>query len=152
MLPLLESITFWHWIIFAALLLMAEILGAAGYLIGMSLAALCVSGVVYLGLITDWRLEFLLFAVLALIASAITFQFFIKQSNEDPATIINNRAGQLIGRRFVLTSAITNGVGQIQVGDTYWKLLADNDLQSETPVEVYATEGMALKVRARENS
>lgn len=147
MLTLLESISFWHWIILALILLGGEALGAAGFMLGISLSAVLVSVLMALGIIHDWQIQFLLFALFSVIASWIFWKYFRKSDDNDEAGLINNRAAQLIGRKLTLTSDISNGQGRIQIGDTLWKVITEEDLPEGTLIEVHASEGMNLLIR-----
>jgi len=147
MLELFEAITFWHWIILALVLLAGEALGAAGFMIGVSLSALTVAALMALGLLDAWQFQFLLFALFSVIASVVFWKFFRSQNDEDDAGIINDRAAQLIGRKLTLKQDIENGLGRVQIGDTFWKVSAEEDLEAGAKVEVYASEGMLLLIR-----
>lgn len=147
MLTLFEAISFWHWIILALLLLGGEALGAAGFMIGISLSALIVSALMAIGVIHDWQYQFLLFALFSVIASVVFWKFFRIRNETDAAGIINDRAAQLIGRKLKLQNKVENNLGRIQLGDTYWKVTADEDLEEGTQIEIYASEGMTLKIR-----
>ena len=147
MLELFEAITFWHWIILALVLLGGEALGTAGFMIGVSLSALTVAALMALGLLEAWQFQFLLFALFSVIASIVFWKFFRSQNDEDDAEIINDRAAQLIGRKLTLKQDIENGLGRVQIGDTFWKVSAEEDLEAGAKVEVYASEGMLLLIR-----
>jgi len=62
--------------------------------------------------------------------------------------LLNDRAAQLIGRRVVLEESLIAGQGRIKVGDTLWKASADTQLDAGTTVEIYASEGMMLKIKS----
>lgn len=147
MLELFEAITFWHWIILALVLLGGEALGAAGFMIGVSLSALTIAALMALGLLDAWQFQFLLFALFSVIASVVFWKFFRSQNDEDDAGMINDRAAQLIGRKLTLKQDIENGLGRVQIGDTFWKVSAEEDLEAGAKVEVYASEGMLLLIR-----
>lgn len=53
MIEQLESLSYWHWIILALILLGGEALGAAGFMIGISLSAICIAVGCCLGCILD---------------------------------------------------------------------------------------------------
>lgn len=147
MLELLQSLSYWHWIILALILLGGEALGAAGFMIGIALSALGVAGMMAAGLLNDWQYQFLWFAILSVICSIIFWKFFRKESETDDAGIINDRAAQLVGRKLTLDQDIENGLGRIQLGDTFWKVATEEELSSGDKVEIYANEGMTLLIR-----
>ncbi|EAR59806.1 NfeD family protein [Neptuniibacter caesariensis] len=147
MLEFFQSISFWHWIILALILLGGEALGAAGFMIGVSISAFIVAGSMALGVLNDWQHQFLLFALFSVIASVIVWRFFKHRGEHDGAEMINDRAAQLIGRKLTLSENMENGRGRVQIGDTFWKVAADEDYESGTRVEVVSTEGMLLQIQ-----
>ncbi|WP_424141140.1 NfeD family protein [Sodalis glossinidius] len=46
-----------------------------------------------------------------------------------------------------LSEPLSNGFGRLRVGDSTWRIQASEDLPAVTWVEVYATEGITLRVR-----
>lgn len=147
MIEQLESLSYWHWIILALILLGGEALGAAGFMIGISLSAICIAGLMAIGIVNDWQIQFLLFALLSVVASVVFWTFFRNQAANDDAGMINDRAAQLIGRKLTLQQDIDHGQGKLQIGDTFWKVSAEQDLKSGALIEVYGTEGMVLHIR-----
>ncbi|WP_067865831.1 NfeD family protein [Neptuniibacter marinus] len=148
MIEQLETLSYWHWIILGLLLLAGEALGAAGFLIGLAISAFIVGALLAIDLVHDWQIQFLLFALFSVLASIVFWKFFRSQNTTDEAVNINNRAAQLIGRKLTLQADIDNGQGKIQIGDTLWKVEAEGELKAGTLIEVYASEGMVLHIRA----
>ena len=60
---------------------------------------------------------------------------------------LNRRAQQMVGRQFVLASALDGGSGRAQIDDTLWELHGPQ-LAAGTRVRVVGVEGMALVVEA----
>lgn len=91
--------------------------------------------------------EAVLFAVLSLV-SCFVYWKFVRGAIDEPSQqpLLNRRAEQLIGRRYVLDTAIVNGQGKARVGDSHW-LVAGPDLPAGTTVEVTAVDGSTLKVQ-----
>lgn len=147
MIEQLESISHWHWIVLAIVLLAGEALGAAGFMIGISLSAFIVAGLMATGLLNDWQIQFLLFALFSVLSSVVFWNFFRNRNAQDSAEIINDRAAQLIGRKLTLQADIEHGQGRIQIGDTLWKVSAEHDLAAGTLIEIYSSEGMMLHIR-----
>jgi membrane protein implicated in regulation of membrane protease activity len=147
MIEQLEALSYWHWVIFGLLLFAGEALGAAGFLIGLAVAAFGIGALLATGLVHYWQIQFLLFALLSVVASVVFWKFFRGQNTKDDAVNINNRAAQLIGRKLTLQADVDNGQGKIQIGDTLWKVEAENDLKAGMLIEVYASEGMVLHIR-----
>ncbi|WP_233843445.1 NfeD family protein [Dyella sp. 2HG41-7] len=59
---------------------------------------------------------------------------------------LNRRGEQLIGGRYVLIEAISNGRGKARVGDGQW-LVSGPDLPVGSTVEVVSVDGTTLNVR-----
>ena len=60
---------------------------------------------------------------------------------------LNQRGNQLLGRIFSLETALVNGRGHVRVGDSSWPVVADEDLEAGSRVEVLAVEGITLRIR-----
>jgi membrane protein implicated in regulation of membrane protease activity len=136
----------YHWLVLGLILLGAEVLGAAGFLLGTAIAALVTGVVVFIApeLAAGWQL--VLFAVVALIASYLYLGVFRELQNEAPTPELNQRAASLVGHQFELKEAFSHGSGQVQIGDTYWQAETAGDLAPGTRVEVVAAEPMKLQL------
>ncbi|RTE66586.1 NfeD family protein [Amphritea opalescens] len=143
-----NTLTQWHWLILGIVLLILEMLGASGFLIGLAVAALVVAAVVALGVVDSWSYQLLLFALLGITFTVLYWRVFRTFNSQTDEPLLNDRAAQLIGRKFVLEQNLENGQGRVQVGDTLWKAEADTTLLAGTKVEIYASEGMMIKLRA----
>ena len=141
------QLTPWHWLALALLLLGAEALGAAGFLLGAAIAAFASAVVVWLFPDLAAGAQLGIFALGAVLATVVWFQLF-RDVQDDHDTGLNAGAARLIGTHLVLTSDIPHREGREQIGDTYWKLLTDEPLPEGTEVEVIAADTMHLKVRA----
>jgi hypothetical protein len=88
-----------------------------------------------------------MFAVLALV-SCFVYWKFVRAAIDEPSQrpLLNRRAEQLIGRRYVLDTEIVNGQGKASVGDSHW-LVEGPDLPAGTTVEVVSVVGATLKVQ-----
>ena len=144
----LSELTHWHWLILGVVLLILEIMGASGFLIGLALASLALAGIVAMGVVEGWQYQLLWFAALGMILTVLYWKVFRRFNTRSDEPQLNDRAAQMIGRKLKLESAIDNGQGRIQIGDTFWKVVADEVLEAGTTVEVYDSIGMVLKIRA----
>jgi len=143
-----NTLTQWHWLILGVLLLILEMLGASGFLIGLAVASLAVAGAVALGVVESWSYQLLLFALLGIAFTILYWRVFRTFNSQTDEPLLNDRAAQLIGRKFVLEQNLENGQGRVQVGDTLWKAEAETTLTAGTKVEIYASEGMVIKIRS----
>ena len=139
-------IEFWHWFVIAVVLAAVEIaapgaaflwLGAAAGLVGLVLLA-------YPGL--GWEGQLLLFAALSIAAVLAGRAVYRRAGLHAAPNRLNRRAEQYIGTIHTLETAIVNGRGRAQVGDTSWSVEGP-DLPAGTTVRVVAVDGPVLKVR-----
>lgn len=145
---MLDSLTTWHWLILAVVLLIFEALGTSGFLIGIAAAAFLMAGVVAMDIVQAWQYQLLWFSLMALVLTLLYWKVFKGFNNRSAEPLLNDRAAQLIGRRVVLEESLIAGQGRIKVGDTLWKASADTQLDAGTTVEIYASEGMMLKIKS----
>jgi inner membrane protein len=140
--------THYGWWLLALLLIGAEILAPGFFMLWIGVAA-AVMGVVML-VVPDMSFpwQVVLFVVLSL-ASCFLYWKFIRHARDarTDQPLLNRRAEQYVGRRYVLDSAIVNGHGKARVGDSLW-LVEGPELPAGSPIEVVSVDGTTLKVRA----
>jgi membrane protein implicated in regulation of membrane protease activity len=144
----LDGTQFWHWWILAALFAGIEILAPGVFFIWLGAAA-ALTGLIALvipGL--GWEIEALIFAVLAVV-TVVYWRNHIKRNKgkDDPASMLNRRGDQMIGRMAVLSEPIQNGRGKARIDDTVWRV-EGGDLPAGTQVRVTGVDGAILKVEA----
>ena len=139
------QIEFWHWWIFAIVLLVIESFLPGQIFLWMGLSA----GVVGLVLLAfadfDWEFQLLLFAVLS-VASIVAWRVYHRAhpTKTDKPTL-NRRGEQYVGRQYTLEDPIVNRKGKLHVDDTVWRIQGE-DLPAGTTVTVVDAEGVFLKV------
>lgn len=143
----LTEISAWHWASLGIILLIMEILGTAGFLIGSAIAAFLMAAIISIVPDMNWKWQLAVFSSTAIIFSIIYLKRFANFNENSDQPNLNNRAAQLIGKRYTLNEAIVNGQGKIQVGDTFWKISCDDELQESTSIEVTGIDGMTLIVK-----
>jgi membrane protein implicated in regulation of membrane protease activity len=143
---MLDSLVYWHWIVLGFLLLILEMLAPGAILMWFGAGALLVGGLLFLFPDMGWDWQVLIFASISL-ASIFTWKKLRKDSPDDntEAGTLNQRGKALIGRRIPLVEAITNGIGRVQIDDTFWRVEGP-DLEIETLVTVIDSDGATLKV------
>lgn len=144
----LNEISAWHWASLAIILLVMEILGTAGFLIGSAIAALLMSAIVAISPDINWKWQLAIFSTSAVIFSLIYLKRFANFNETTDQPNLNNRAAQLIGKRYTLKEDIVNGQGRIQISDTFWKISCDDDLEAPIQIEVIAVDSMTLCVKS----
>lgn len=138
----------YHWLVLGMLLLVAEVLGTAGFLLGAAIAALATGIAVLIAPELATGLQLALFAIAALLASYLYLSVF-RQSQETTGDTLNDRSAHLVGHQFELDKALSNG-GRVQIGDTFWQVTTDADLPAGTRVQVVAAEPMKLQLAPME--
>ena len=137
------------WPSLGGLLLAAEMLGGNGYLLWSGVAAVVTGLLVWL-LPFGWEWQGVLFAALTLIAAWLWWRWLSRQvrAQKPVDAALNQRGVQLIGKRFILDTTLVNGRGHVQVGDSSWPVVSEDDLIAGTRIEVIAVEGITLRVKA----
>ena len=143
----LTSLQPWHWLIVTFLCLGLESLGAGGFLLGAALAGLLLASLLWImpGLAWSWQLVW--FAASSLVFTVAYWKLFRKVNDRTDHLQLNNRAAQLIGRVTVVQETLEHGQGRIQIGDTLWKVRADETIETGTTVKVIDVEGMTLIIK-----
>lgn len=138
----------WFWLSLGGLLLAAEMLGAAGYLLWSGVAAL-LTGILAWLLPLDWAWQCIAFAVLTVIAALLWWQWLRRRLEKQPSPVLNQRGQQLIGLHTTLSEPLVNGFGRVSIGDSSWRIQAEQELPAGTVVEITAVEGITLQVKPR---
>lgn len=141
-----DTLNGWHWLAFGIALLLLDVLGVGGILVGAG------SGAIALALILAfvdiaWQWQLVLFGVFSLVGTSIFWKFFRVKPVENATSKLNNRRAQLIGARASLLQAIENGRGRVQIQDALWTVSSDVDLPQGTLVEVVGYDDNALHVK-----
>lgn len=143
----LQNLSFWDWLGLGTVLLILEVFGAGGYLLWIGVAAAAVGVISFLVPALPWTLQFLLFALLSVLTAVYWWQRqrSVVRLSDQPG--LNMRGQELIGRTFVVQSAIVSGRGKIKVNDGVWMVVGP-DLPVGSQVRVVSQEGAILKVEA----
>ena len=147
----LTEISPWHWASLGVLLLISEILGAAGFLIGSAIAAFLMSAIMIFAPELDWKWQLVVFSSTAVVFSFIYLKRFSSFNEETDQPALNKRAAMHIGKKVSLLEATANGMSKVQIGDTRWKVQCDKELEAGAVVNITAADGMTLIVTAAEN-
>lgn len=146
---MLEQLTYWHWFILAAILIILEIFAPGAFLLWIGIAAGVVGALLFFAPGMGWEAQFILFS-LASVGSIVAWRSY---RTKHPATTdeptLNRRGAQYIGRVFTLDTPIVNGVGKIRVDDSTWKI-EGADCAAGMKVKVTGIENTVLKVEMAE--
>ena len=133
-----------HWLILGMLLLILELLGAAGYLLWLGLAGLCIALLTAL-LPIGWSSQWLGFALLAVLFSAGWWWHLNRRARQpDAATGLHHRLQQYVGQQSVLAEAEQGGLSRVRLGDTMWTVRCAAGLSAGSPVRITGVDGMQL--------
>jgi len=99
---------YWHWLIFAMLLLILEVAVPGAFFLWMSIAAGVVGVIALILPGLGWQIEVLIFALLA-VTSAVMWRLYLKRNpvvSDQPK--LNRRGEQYVGRIVTLKEGIIN--------------------------------------------
>ena len=148
----LASLEPWHWLSLGMLILILEVLGAGGFLLGIGVSALIDAAVlaVFPGLVWYW--QFILFAVLSIAITLGYWKKFRRFNNKTDQPLLNSRTARLIGRSVSLLTPIQNGTGKVQIEDALWTVTCNDDLPQGSIVDIVGADGMTLLVKLHDKS
>ena len=142
---MLQHLTYWHWFILAAILIILEVFAPGAFMLWIGIAAGVVGAVLYFVPTLTWEYQFILFSI-ASVGSILAWRAW-RQAHpvitDEPT--LNRRGSQYIGRVFTLDAPIINGIGKIRVDDSTWKI-EGADCPAGTKVRVAGIENTVLKV------
>ena len=136
----------WQWLVLGIILLTLETLGIGGFFIGIALASVVQSIIVFAFPGIGWSFQLFIFAVNSLVFTFLYWKVFKPFNNRTDQPSINDRAAQMIGRRVQINEDIPHGEGKVQIGDTYWRVRAEEGLVAGDSVTVTGSDGMLLLV------
>ena len=142
---MLQHLTYWHWFILAAILIILEVFAPGAFMLWIGIAAGVVGAVLYFMPTLSWEYQFILFSI-ASVGSIVAWRAW-RQAHpaitDEPT--LNRRGSQYIGRVFTLDAPIVNGIGKLRVDDSTWKI-EGADCPAGTRVRVTGIENTVLKV------
>lgn len=141
----LEGLQFWHWLVAAFLLGIAEVLAPGAIFIWFAASAVVVGVLVMLLPGLGWQLQVIVFALLAFAAIALWRRYRRERPEVSDQPTLNQRGAQYVGQLCEVVDPIVNGVGRVRLGDTIWTVHGP-DLAAGARVRVVAVEGAVLEV------
>ena len=144
------NMEYWHWLVLGLVLLILEMFAPGAILLWFGVAGLIVGILqLILGDLISPQMQWLVFSIFS-VASIVAWKSYAKKNKidvRDENDTLNQRGKSLIGKEFILSEAIVNGVGKAKVGDTYWRVLGP-DMDKNARVKVTGFEGASLVVIA----
>ena len=134
----------WAWLVFAALLGIAEVMIPGVFLIWIAIAA-AITGLAALALPIGLPLQLLIFAALSIAAVWAGRRWYVDHPVASTDPLLNDRTARMIGQTVTVVEPIVGGEGRVKVGDSVWTALGP-DADAGARVRVIAAEGTALRV------
>lgn len=135
----------WGWLVFAALLGIAEVVLPGVFLIWIAIAA-AITGLAALALPIALPFQFLLFAALSIAAVWGGRRWYVDNPVASTDPFLNDRTARLIGQIVTVVEPITGGEGRVKVGDSVWTAKGD-DAAVGARVQVIEADGTVLQVK-----
>ncbi len=140
-----DNQVYWHWWIFAIILLILEIFTPGAFFMWMSAAAGLI-GIILLAVPElSWQTQFIIFAITSVIAIIAGKMWFTRNPINTEMPSLNSREDELIGRVLEVEQAIINGSGRVKVGESTWKANGP-DCKIGASVRVVSVSGAELMV------
>ncbi len=136
----------WHWWVLGLVMVVIEAMIPSGLWAAMAVAAVLVGAAAWIIEGLSWQFQLGLFSSLLLI-----FMFIItKIKKRIPAGNLDGsadsaKAKAYIGKDIILTGAIQNGFGEVEMDDIWWSIKGP-DLKKGTKVRVIGTDAGMLSV------
>ncbi|KAK0366192.1 hypothetical protein LTR94_003815 [Friedmanniomyces endolithicus] len=134
----------WAWLVFAALLAIAEVLIPGVFLIWIAIAA-AITGLAALALPIGIPLQLLIFAALCVVSVWAGRRWYVDNPVPSTDPNLNDRTARLIGELVTVVEPIRGGEGRVKVGDSVWTARGP-DSEAGTRVRVTGAEGAVLWV------
>jgi inner membrane protein len=135
----------WGWLGLGLLLIVLEMALAPGsYLLWIGLAALAMAAIA--GTTTlSISAELTLFGVLALASGVLGWVVYGRRAVDDAAQELHDPARTLLGKVVIIATAIENGIGQAQIGDSVWRV-SGPDMAAGSKARIVSVDGATLVV------
>ncbi len=140
-----DNLLYWHWWVFAIVLIILEIFTPGAFFMWMGAAAVATGFSLLVLPELSWAIQFILFSVLSVIAITAGKFWFKRNPITSEKPSLNQRGDDLIGKVFEVEQAITNGSGRVKVGESTWKANGP-DSKVGTNVRVVSVDGSVLSI------
>lgn len=140
-----DNLQFWHWWVFAIVLIILEVFSPSAFFMWMGAAA-GVTGLVLLVLPEmSWQIQFILFSVASIASILVGRTFFSRKSANTDDPTLSQLEHELTGNLYEVEKAIVNGSGRVKVGESTWKAQGP-DCKAGKSVRVVGVKGAVLLV------
>lgn len=146
---MLDQLTYWHWFIVAAILIILEVFAPGAFLLWIGIAAGVVGATLYMAPAVRWEYQLILFSAASVGSILLWRAYRAKHPPVSDEPTLNRRGAQYVGRVFTLDAPIVDGIGKIRVDDSTWKI-EGADCPAGAKVKVTGIENTVLKVEHTE--
>lgn len=146
---LLNGMQWWHWLVFAMLLVTIEIIAPVTWFLWVAVAALVMAPILLLAGPLEWTTQLVLFGILSVLSLVAGHYWIKRRPIKTDHPLLNKRGAQYVGRQFTLIEPIENGYGTVKVDDTRWRVTGPA-LPAGAVVTVSGQDGTTLKVDSAE--
>ncbi len=145
----LGTLTFWHWMVLGAVLIVIELLAPGIWFLWLGIGAIATGLVVLFFADLTWQLQAVIFSGFSVVSIIIGRMIMrqAKQSEDHP--MLNRRVEQYVGKIYALENDTKLGYGDVRIGDSVWRVqLTDPSIQLTAGAKVVVTgvDGATLKV------
>lgn len=142
---LFDNLQFWHWWVFAIVLVILEVFSPGAFFMWLGAAA----GATGLALLVlpdmSWEIQFIIFAGMSIVAILVGRTFFSRKSVNTDDPTLSQLEQELTGKICEVEKAIINGSGRVKVGESTWKAQGP-DCEAGSSVKVVGVQGAVLLV------
>lgn len=136
----------WHWWVLGLVMVVIEAMIPSGLWAAMAGAAIIVGAAAWMIEGLSWQFQLGLFSSLLLIFMFIISKIKKRIPTENlDGSADSPKARAYIGRDIILTGAIQNGFGEVEMDDIWWSIKGP-DLKKGTKVRVIGTDAGMLSV------
>ena len=140
-----DNLEFWHWWVFAIVLVVLEVFSPGAFFMWMGAAAGATGAALLVMPDLSWQIQFIIFSVASIVAILLGRTFFNRTSSDIDDPTLSQLEGELIGKTYLVEKPIINGSGRIQVGESTWKAQGP-DCDAGSSVTVVGVQGAVLLV------
>lgn len=138
-------LTFWHWWIFAAVLITLEMLLGTFDLLWTGIAAFMVGLVMWLFPSLAWEGQIVVFAILSVLSIIVWRNYAKKNPAVSDEPLLNRRGEQYVGRVVTLEEPIIDSIGKVKLDDSTWKIQGE-DCEAGTKIKIIAVDNVVFQV------
>ncbi len=145
----LGTLTFWHWMVLGAVLVVIELLAPGIWFLWLGIGAIATGLVVLLLADLSWQIQAVIFSGFSVVSVIIGRMIMRRSKQAEDHPMLNRRAAQYVGKTFALEADTKLGYGDVRIGDSVWRVqLTDPSLQLTAGAKVIVTgvDGATLKV------